>query len=77
MKPKTGNPIGNQHRPIALTNVGYKIFMGLVKNKTVDHLERNGLISDYQAGLKDNLFIIRYCIKETYRLAKRLVVNLW
>ena len=37
-------------------------------------------ISDYQAGftggrrLEENLFIVRYCIEETYSLGKRLVV---
>ena len=38
---KTGKPTAKDHRPIALTNVGYKIFMGLVKSKLVEHLERN------------------------------------
>ena len=50
--PKTKRPIAKEHRPIALTNVGYKLFMRLVKNKLVEHLDRNGLISDYQAGFK-------------------------
>ena len=50
MIPKTGKPTAKEHRPIALTNMGYKIFMGLVKSKLVEHLERNSLISDYQAG---------------------------
>ena len=54
--------------------------MGLVKRKLVEHLERNKLISDYQAGftggrmLEENLFIVRYCIDETFRLGKRLIV---
>ena len=53
MIPKMGKPTAkdhSNHRPIALTIVGYKIFMGLVKSKLVEHLERNRLISDYQAG---------------------------
>ena len=80
MIPKTGKPTAKDHRPIALTNVGYKIFMGLVKSKLVEHLEQNILISDYQAGftggrrLEENLFIVRYCIEETFRLGRRLVV---
>ena len=54
--------------------------MGLIKNKLVEHLDRNGLISDYQARftggrrLEENLFIARYCIEETYRLGRKLVV---
>ena len=63
--PKTNKPRAREHRPIALTNVGYKLFMGLMKNKLVEHIDRNGLISDYQAGftggrrLEENLFIVR------------------
>ena len=80
MIPKTGKPTAKDHRPIALTNVGYKIFMGLVKSKLMKHLERNRLNSDYQAGFKwgrrleENLFIVWYCIEETFRLGGRLVV---
>ena len=54
--------------------------MGVIKNKMVQHLDRNCLISDYQAGftggrrLEENVFIVRYCIQETYRLARELVV---
>ena len=50
MIPKTGKPTAKEHRPISLTNVGYKIFMGLVKSKLVEHEERNRLISDYKKG---------------------------
>ena len=65
---KTNKPRAREHRPIALTNVGYKLFMGLMKNKLVEHLDRNWLISDYQAGftggkrLEENLFSVRYCV---------------
>ena len=34
MIPKTKRPIAKEHRPIALTNVGYKLFMGLGKKQT-------------------------------------------
>ena len=80
MIPKTKEPRAKEHRPIALTNVGYKLFMGLVKDKLAQHLYRNGMISDYQASLtggrrlEENLFIVRYCIEETYWLGKTLVV---
>ena len=78
MIPKTRKPTAKEHRPIALTNVGYKLFMRLVKDKLVQHLDRNGMISDYQAGftggrrLEENLFIVRYCIED--RLGRELVV---
>ena len=32
MIPKTNKPRAREHRPIALTNVGYNLFMGLMKN---------------------------------------------
>ena len=38
------------------------------------------MISDYQAGftggrrLEENLFIVRYCIEETYRIGREFVV---
>ena len=47
---KTKKPRATKHRPIALTNVGYKLLMGLVKDTLVQHLDRNRMISDYQAG---------------------------
>ena len=32
MIPKTKKPRAKEHRPIALVNAGYKLFMGLVKD---------------------------------------------
>ena len=40
MVPKMKNPEPKDHRPIALTNVGYKIFMSLVKDKQVDYIKQ-------------------------------------
>ena len=80
MSPKKKKPVAREHKPIALTNVGYKLFMGIVKSKIVEHFDRNGLISDFQAGftggmrLKKNLFLVRYCIEEMYRRGRELVV---
>ena len=49
MLPKKKKPVAREHRPIVLTNVWYKLFMGILKNRIVEHLDRNGLISDFQA----------------------------
>ena len=71
MIPKKKKPVTREHRPIGLTNESYKLLTGVVKNRIVQNLDRNGLISDYQAGftggrrLEENLFIVRYCIEET------------
>ena len=37
MIPKTKQPKAKEFRPIALTNVEYKIFMNVVKKKNVQH----------------------------------------
>ena len=37
---KTRKPKPKDHRPVALTNVGYKIFMSLVKDKIVEHIRQ-------------------------------------
>ena len=33
MQPEKKKPVAREHRPIALTNVGYKLFMGIMKNR--------------------------------------------
>ena len=79
MLPKKKRPVGREHRPLALTNVGHKLFMGIMKGKIVEHLDRNRLICDFQARftggrrLDENLFIVKYCIEEMYRKGKELV----
>ena len=40
MIPKTKKPEPKDHSPIALTNVGYKIFMSRVKDKIVEHIRQ-------------------------------------
>ena len=40
MIPKTKKPEPKEHRPIALTNVGYKIFISLIKDKMVEHIRK-------------------------------------
>ena len=40
MVPKTKKPEPKDHRAITLNNVGYKIFMSLVKDKIVEHIRQ-------------------------------------
>ena len=48
--------------------------------RTVEHLDRNGFISDFKSGftggmrLEENLFIVRYCIEKMYRRRRELVL---
>ena len=60
--PKKKKPVARKHRPIALTNVGYKLFMGIMKNRIVEHLDRNGLISEFQAGFTGGRGRRRICL---------------
>ena len=63
--PKINKPGINDFRPLALTNVLYKAFMAIMKDKIEYHLKQNGLIDDLQAGSMkgrgtiDNVYILR------------------
>ena len=50
MIPKTKKPESKDHRPIALTNVGYKIFMSRVKDKIVEHIRQAEEQTEFQSG---------------------------
>jgi hypothetical protein len=71
MIPKTKKPTVTQMRPIALTNVGYKLYMSLLRDTIVEHMIRNDELNEFQAGfsigrrLEDNLFMLSYCIEES------------
>ena len=40
------------YHPISLLSVVSKVFIKLVNNRIVDHLEKYGLFSDFQSGLR-------------------------
>ena len=42
------------YRPVSLLSVVSKVFEKLVNNKTVDHLEKSGLFSDFQYGFRSS-----------------------
>ena len=77
---KTTKPKANEFRPIALTNVYYKICMGIIKTKIEKHIFENSIISDYQAGstpgrrIEDNLFLLRHCIEKTFKRKKTMYI---
>ena len=76
--PKTSKPQVNELRPIALTNIAYKIFMGIIKSKLEEHLEENKLMDELQAGATkgretiDNVQILQYCIEKTFERKQEL-----
>jgi len=77
---KKAKPTARELRPIALTNNEYKIFMGVIKEKIEEHIERIGEARENQAGftcgrrIEDNLLILKYCIEETYRTNQELYI---
>ena len=80
MIPKKRKPEAKDLRPIALTDCSYKILMAIVRDEIEEHLKRCGMVNDAQAGftknrrIEDNLFILRYCKEEAFRMKKQLVV---
>lgn len=80
MLEKTRKPTPKDLRPIALTNISYKLYMSLLKDEIEDHLRKNNVILETQAGfteggrVEDNLFILQYCVEENFRKKKPLIV---
>lgn len=81
MIPKVKNPTANKLRPIALTDVSYKLFMKIQGVKIDRHITENEEELDNQAGftrrrqIEDNLFILQYCIESSYTRKKPLIVT--
>ena len=42
------------YHPVSLLSVVTKVFEKLVNNRTVDHLEKSGLFSDFQYGFRSS-----------------------
>ena len=79
MIPKVKKPMASQLRPIALMDVSYKLYMKI--QGADQHIKYNNEQIDTQAGfttgcqIEDNLFILQYCIEETFTKKKALVVT--
>ena len=81
MIPKVAKPTAKQLRPIALTDSSYKLFMHMIREKTEEHLKTNKELMEIQAGftsggrVEDNLFLLNYCVAETFAKKKTLFVT--
>ena len=68
-------------RPIAMTDISYKVYMSLLKNEIEQHLERNGQNLETQAGftrgarVEDNVAIQRYIKLEAQRKRNKLIIT--
>ena len=81
MIPKTKKPQAGDLRPIALTDISYKLFMSLNGKKIEDHISNNNEIKETQSGftkgtqIEDNIFILEYCIEHCNTYNKPLIIT--
>ncbi|MCP4485682.1 MAG: hypothetical protein GY823_14200, partial [Flavobacteriaceae bacterium] len=77
---KKSKPTAQDLRLLSLTNISYKMYMSLIKNEIEQHIKENDEAKETQAGFteggrtEDNLFILQYCVQETFKSRKQLVV---
>ena len=80
MVPKKKKPTTRDHRPIALTNATYKLFMGILKSNVEHHIRQIQEESEVETGftknrrLADNLYVLDYCIEESFKIKRPLYV---
>ena len=75
MIPKVSRPTAAKLRPIALTDITYKMIMTLIGQKVDQHITNNSRKKETQASftkgcrIEDNLFLLQYCIQHclTYK----------
>ena len=69
---KVMKPTSEKLRPIALTDISYKLFMKIQGTEIDQHIKDNNEQLEQQAGftkgsqIEDNLFILQYCIEHSY-----------
>lgn len=70
--PKKDKPTEKDLRPIALTNIIYKVFMSTLKDKIEKHIKINKQDKQTQSGftpkrrIEDNILILKYCVEQSY-----------
>ena len=80
MIPKVNRPEAKHHRPIALTNVGYKVFMGMIKERLNEQSMNDQRVEDLQSGFTDgrrmeeNLFVLSVCVEQCFVRKEKLIV---
>ena len=78
--PKKVRPTVEQLRPIAMTDISYKVLMGVLRDKIEEQIEGNGMRRDEQVGftpggmIADNLFMLQECVHEVFRRREEMVI---
>ena len=80
---KNGTEVGN-YRPIACLNLKWKLLIGIISDKTYDHLEKNRLLPEEQKGkrrkcqgTKDQLAIYRFIFQNGRKRKANLSMPGW
>ena len=78
---KKRNPMAKDLRPIALTDISYKIYMSLIKDKIEKHIKRNDEALENQAGftkgsrVEDNIVILNYLKQNAQKKKSKLIIT--
>ena len=80
MIPKKNKPQAKDLRPIAITNISYKLYMKQIGEEIEEHLEKNRIIKGNQIGFTDggrteyNHFVLQYLVERAYKKDEQLIV---
>ena len=78
---KKAKPTAKDFRPVALTDISYKLYMALLRNEIEEHIKESGMIMEEQAGftkgarIEDNITILKYLIEDARRTKRELIVT--
>ena len=80
MIPKKNKPQAKDLRPIAITNISYKLYMKKIGEDIEEHLEKNEIIKGNQIGFTNggrteyNHFVLQYIVEKAYKKDEQLIV---